>query len=218
VSVAGYTIVHWADGKVSDRKLLQTAQIATVVGWFFTFDYEANILSFTALFVGVIIGAFTIPICRMALLSMFSKILGPNPAVGIIQGSYMGVFIAVGATAKAVEPLWSHSTFEYYNFGIICIFQLLAILLTTGLWERLRPHIENERMSFIHLDDRTEWKLLSMRSSCYDEDCQTPSDHSDDSYIRDSLLPTKSFSTLPHSNLMELPKHTQSTSDIPRNL
>lgn len=81
VSVAAYGFVHWVDGKVLDRVILQWAQVIVAVGWFFTFDYEASILSYTSFIVGVTIGSFAIPICKMALMSMFSKILGPNRAV-----------------------------------------------------------------------------------------------------------------------------------------
>lgn len=81
VTVVAYLVVHWSDGKVIDRKILQCAQILVAVGWFFTFDYEANILSYTSFIAGVTIGSFSIPICRLALVSMYSKILGPNPAV-----------------------------------------------------------------------------------------------------------------------------------------
>ena len=81
VSVGAYLVVHWADGKISDRKLLQCAQIVVAVGWFFTFDFTVSILTEHSFFIGVAIGSFSIPICRMALLSIYSKILGPNRAV-----------------------------------------------------------------------------------------------------------------------------------------
>ena len=81
VSIVAYGFLHWADGKITDRVILHWAQILVAVGWFFTFDYEASILSYTSFILGVTIGSFAIPICKMALMSMFSKILGPNRAV-----------------------------------------------------------------------------------------------------------------------------------------
>ncbi len=81
VSVVAYLIVHWADGKITDRKLLQFAQVMVAVGWFFTFDFTLSILTFSSFVIGVAIGSFSIPICRIALLSIYSKILGPNRAV-----------------------------------------------------------------------------------------------------------------------------------------
>ena len=95
----------------------------------------------------------------------------------------MGVFIAFGATAKAVEPLWTRSTFQYSKllcFGITCVGQVLTVLLSWLLSAHLQPHTENHRMSYIILDEVTP---------ADDEDEQdgslTPSDRSEDLYLRE---------------------------------
>lgn len=94
----------------------------------------------------------------------------------------MGVFIAIGATAKAVEPLWTRSTFQYSKllcFGLACAFQVLSVLLSALCWSHLRPHLENQRMSYIILDE------VSQEDPVKSEDDGSPSDHSADSYMRD---------------------------------
>ena len=209
VSIVAYLIVHWADGKMADRKILQCAQILVAVGWFFTFDYEASILSYTSFIVGVTIGSFSIPICKMALLSMYSKILGPNHAVSATQGPYMGILIAVGATAKAVEPMWSRSTFHISKllcFGITCAGELLSVLLAAVLWEHLRPHLDNQRMSFITLEGEEQARTMPYETNEDNEEVGTPSDRSDDSYMRDCVEPSKAVSAPLHTALLELPR------------
>ena len=122
----------------------------------------------------------------------------------------MGVLIAIGATAKAVEPLWSRFTFPISKllcFGITCAMEILSVLLAACLWKDLRPHIDNERMSFITLDGADIGTLLPMTSY---EEIPSPSDHSDDSYMRDCLVPQKSFSTALNTRLLEAPKRSLS--------
>jgi len=95
----------------------------------------------------------------------------------------MGVFIATGAVAKAVEPLWTRSTFHYSTllcFGLTCACQVLSVLLSALCWSHLRPHVENQRMSYIILDEGSQEGQVKSE----DED-RSPSDHSEDSYMRD---------------------------------
>ena len=106
----------------------------------------------------------------------------------------MGVFIALGAFAKAVEPLWTRSTFKYSKllcFGITCASQVLCILLSALFWSHLQPHVENRRMSHITLDEVTPED-----QGKEEDESRTPSDHSEDSYMRDivgsRLLPSPS--------------------------
>lgn len=123
----------------------------------------------------------------------------------------MGLLIGIGATAKAVEPLWSRSTFPISKllcFGITCAAELLSVLLAALLWTHLRPHIENERMSFITLDGMDAGTLIQVASY---EDIPTPSDHSDDSYMQDCMLPQKNLTTMTlGARLLEVPKRSKS--------
>lgn len=118
----------------------------------------------------------------------------------------MGILIATGATAKAVEPLWTRITIPISKllcFGITCAMEILSVLIAALLWQHLRPHIDNERMSFITLDGADIGTLLPVGSY---EEIPTPSDHSDDSYMRDCLIPQKAFSTALNTKLLEMPK------------
>lgn len=122
----------------------------------------------------------------------------------------MGLLIAIGATAKALEPLWSRSTFPISKllcFGVTCAAEVFSVLLAALLWSHIRPHEENQRMSFITLDGADAGTLIQVGSY---EDIPTPSDHSDDSYMRDSMLPSKIFSSTLSAKLLEVPKRSKS--------
>ena len=143
VSIGSLMFTRFLDDRLGDRKVLSVALCIGIVGWALFIDFSYKRIQIPAFIVGFALISSHFAIGRNALFSIFSKIIGPNPA-----GKYMGFMTAAGSLARTLSPFWAIQSLNISVkvSAISCASLVLsAFVLLLCVWKHCRPHPESTK-------------------------------------------------------------------------